>query len=250
MCSRIPPLLGDPNGSSSFAGHVWQILSRLQRIILVNKKILGSCCICSAFSRFCHVRLREGCLANRSKIIGCRPLPSVNWFTLGSIKSGIIFVRVRRNGRVKMRGSKSRPGGMVWSFLLSVVRLPRVGRRACHLHPFAFRCIPRERDVPCYIKVQPIDVCLSTGLGCAPFNTTSTTGAPLGQPSSTPPIPVAGLDSNGDFNNAASSNPIGFTVDPDDGCHDPRYLGRGGHHPSVDEQHWRRAGLASNGAVL
>lgn len=120
-----------------------------------------------------------------------------------------------------MRGSKSRPGGMVWSFLLSVVPCLASGAALATCIPSLSGVSPGNGDVPCYIKVQPIDVCLSTGLGCAPFNITSTTGAPLGSPSSTPPIPVAGVDSTGVFNNAASSNPIGLTVAPKTGLTNP-----------------------------
>jgi hypothetical protein len=123
-----------------------------------------------------------------------------------------------------MRGSKSRPGGMVWSFLLSVVPCLASGAALATCIPSLSGVSPGNGDVPCYIKVQPIDVCLSTGLGCAPFNITSTTGAPLGSPSSTPPIPVAGVDSNGNFNNATSSNPIGLTVVPKTGVTNPGTL--------------------------
>src|SRR5690348_2542036 len=37
-----------------------------------------------------------------------------------------------------------------------------------------------------YVAVQPIDVCSSTGTGCAPFNTTSRTGNPVAATSTTP----------------------------------------------------------------
>ena len=117
-----------------------------------------------------------------------------------------------------MRGSKSRPGGLAWLVLLSVVACLASGTALATCTP----TLPiTPGSVPCYIKVQPIDVCLSNGLGCAPFNTTSTTGAPLGNPSATPPIPAAGLDSSNNFNNAASSNPIGFTVVPTTGVTNP-----------------------------
>ena len=93
----IPPFFGDPNGSSAFAGHVWRMLSQLQRIILVNKKILRSCCICYVFGPLCHPRLRE--IASRTgQKYRLQPLPSVNWFTLGSIQSGIIFGASQREG--------------------------------------------------------------------------------------------------------------------------------------------------------
>jgi hypothetical protein len=120
-----------------------------------------------------------------------------------------------------MRGSKSGPGGMVWSFLLSVAACLASGTALATCTPSLSGISPGNGDVPCYIKVQPIDVCLSNGLGCAPFNTTSTTGAPLGNPSATPPVPAAGLDSNNNFNNATSLNPIGFTVVPTTGVTNP-----------------------------
>src|SRR5438270_4861536 len=37
-----------------------------------------------------------------------------------------------------------------------------------------------------YVAIQPIDVCSSTGTGCAPFNTTSRTGNPTAATSTTP----------------------------------------------------------------
>jgi hypothetical protein len=63
-----------------------------------------------------------------------------------------------------MMGSRSRPGGMVWSFLLSAV--------ACLIAGGAFAAVPITR----YVVVQPIDVCSTTGTGCAPYNETSTVG--------------------------------------------------------------------------
>ena len=117
-----------------------------------------------------------------------------------------------------MGRSKSRPGGLAWFVLLSVAACLASGTAVATCTP----TLPITPGlVPCYIKVQPIDICLSNGLGCAPFNTTSTTGAPLGNPSATPPIPAAGLDSSNNFNNAASSNPIGFTVAPTTGVTNP-----------------------------
>ena len=74
------------------------------------------------------------------------------------------------NGRVTMRCSKSHPGRMVWSFLLAVAAVCLASGAA------VATCNPSlpisAGDVPCYIVVQPIDVCLSNGAGCAPFNTT------------------------------------------------------------------------------
>jgi hypothetical protein len=69
--------------------------------------------------------------------------------------------------------------------------------------------------VPCYIVVQPIDVCNSLGI-CAPFNTTSTTGTPstagmlFQTPSPALPSPIPASIPN----NSTSANPIGFVVDP------------------------------------
>src|SRR3954470_10563392 len=37
-----------------------------------------------------------------------------------------------------------------------------------------------------YVAIQPIDVCSSTGTGCAPFNTTNRTGNPTAATSTTP----------------------------------------------------------------
>jgi hypothetical protein len=64
-----------------------------------------------------------------------------------------------------MMGSRSRPDGMVWSFLLSAV--------ACLIAGGAFAATPM---ITRYVVVQPIDVCSSTGTGCAPYNETSTVG--------------------------------------------------------------------------
>ena len=72
--------------------------------------------------------------------------------------------------------------------------------------------------VPCYIVVQPIDVCSTLGV-CAPFNTTSTTGNPttagmtFQTPSPALPLPIPASIPN----NPTSSNPIGFVVDPTTG---------------------------------
>src|SRR5208337_4290894 len=65
--------------------------------------------------------------------------------------------------------------------------------------------------------VQPIDVCATGGGSCAPFNTTSATGLPLGSGS----IPAAGYNTAGQFMNTTSPNPIGFVVDPTTGASPP-----------------------------
>ena len=78
-----------------------------------------------------------------------------------------------------MRGSKSRPGRTVWSFLLLATVCLVSGTALAVCTP----SVPLSTgDVPCYITVQPIDVCGTSGTStCAPFNTTSTTG--VGNPS-------------------------------------------------------------------
>jgi hypothetical protein len=126
-----------------------------------------------------------------------------------------------------MWGSKSRPGRTVWSFLLSMAVCLASGAAFATCTPSLSGLSPGSGDVPCYIKVQPIDVCLSNGTGCAPFNTTSTVGVPLGNPLTTPPTPAAGApySANSNFpsfptglpNNPTSPNPIGFVVNPSTG---------------------------------
>jgi hypothetical protein len=81
-------------------------------------------------------------------------------------------------------------------------------------------------SVPCYIKVQPIDVGTipsgSTNPVFAPFNTASQTGVPF-NPDGTPSAgaPYQSLSIGGTSimvpNNSMSSNPIGFVVDPASG---------------------------------
>ena len=116
-----------------------------------------------------------------------------------------------------MRRLKSRPGQMAWAFLLSAAVCLASGTAFAMCTPSLSGISPGDGDVPCYIKVQPIDVCLSNGLGCAPFNTTATNGIPstAGAPFSVQPnfpnFP------NGVPNNATSPNPIGFVVDPTTG---------------------------------
>ena len=116
-----------------------------------------------------------------------------------------------------MRGSKSRSGrdGVV----VSVVGRPPASRRAPRLPRAPPRCPITPGTVPCYIKVQPVDVCLSNGTGLCPVQHHIDDGRP--GTLQTPPKPAAGLDSNNNFNNAASSNPIGFIVDPTTGVTSP-----------------------------
>lgn len=110
-----------------------------------------------------------------------------------------------------MRGSKSRPGRTVWSFLLLATVCLVSGTALAVCTP----SVPLSTgDVLCYITVQPIDVCGTSGTStCAPFNTTSTTG--VGNPS------TAGYNAAGVFSNTTSPNPIGFVVDPLTGASPP-----------------------------
>lgn len=103
--------------------------------------------------------------------------------------------------------SKSGPGRRVWSFFLSVAAwlTPAVAAAQCIVSP-----LPAPGTVPCFITVQPIDVC-SSATSCSPFNTAFANGNPS----------TAGKDSAGNFNNGASSNPIGFVVDPTTGKQNP-----------------------------
>ena len=111
-----------------------------------------------------------------------------------------------------MADTRQHLGRVIWTFLLSAVVCLVSGAAALAT------CTVGEGAgaVPCYIVVQPIDVCNSLGI-CAPFNTTSTTGTPSTagmtfQPVSLPsPIP-ANIP-----NNSTSPNPIGFVVDPTTG---------------------------------
>jgi hypothetical protein len=100
--------------------------------------------------------------------------------------------------------SKSHPGRTVWSFLLAVAAVCLAsGAALATCNP----TLPISAGaVPCYIVVQPIDVCLSNGQGCAPFNTTP----------GTPNPGTAGMPTN-----ETSPNPIGFTVNPTTGVSPP-----------------------------
>ena len=120
-----------------------------------------------------------------------------------------------------MKGSKARLDRMVWSWLLAAAACLASGAAMARC-PAASSIAPGDGDVPCYMKVQPIDVCLIGGT-CAPFNTTSQIGLPTGAPATgtTPAIPAAGYYFNAMgtqvFDNAMSPNPIGFTVNPSSG---------------------------------
>jgi hypothetical protein len=108
-----------------------------------------------------------------------------------------------------MRGSMSRPEQMVWSCLLAAAACLASGTALAQCTP----TLPLSAGnlVPCYITVQPIDVCATAGGSCAPFNTTSATGNPA----------TAGYSTSGVFNNTTSPNPIGFVVDPATGASPP-----------------------------
>jgi hypothetical protein len=120
---------------------------------------------------------------------------------------------------------KRRSGRIVWCLLSAAVACLAAGNvmAAC------VQTLPISPGaVPCYIKVQPIDVCLSDGTNCGAFNTTSSVGSPF-NPDGTPSagVPYQTL-SNSNFptgtmipNNPASPNPIGFTVDPTTGTPNP-----------------------------
>lgn len=115
-------------------------------------------------------------------------------------------------GKLAMGDMKGRPGRMVRFFLLSAAAcLPSLSALAqCIPNP-----LPSPGQVPCYIVVQPIDVCGTNGGSCAPFNTTSTNG--VGNPSTA----GAPFNSTGEPVNETSLNPIGFTVDPATGMSPP-----------------------------
>jgi hypothetical protein len=105
-----------------------------------------------------------------------------------------------------MGDMKRRPGRMVWSFLLAVAACLASGAALATCTPSLSGIPYGIGDVPCYIVVQPIDVCLSNGAGCAPFNTTPGTPNPS----------TAGMPTN-----ETSQNPIGFTVNPTTGASPP-----------------------------
>ena len=133
---------------------------------------------------------------------------------------------------------------VVWSFLLVAAACLAPGTA------LATGCdptLPSEGSVgvPCYVKVQPIDVCPGTDLTqCAPFNnagpqqglpnggtftppggtpvTLLAAGAPL-QPPPPPPGTTGFVPPDSTFpaqipNNSLSLNPIGFVVDPSTGA--------------------------------
>jgi hypothetical protein len=139
----------------------------------------------------------------------------------------------------------------IWRFLLVAT--------ACLASGTAFAtCNPAGApgNVPCYIRVQPIDVAnVQTGLGGAtvvysPFNTTPSTvdptsaGLAFQAPTTSPPSPIPSPPptpaptanplasiSAGIPNNSASLNPIGFVVEPNTGLSP----GQPGYPPMVND---------------
>ncbi len=112
-----------------------------------------------------------------------------------------------------MGDMKRRPGRMVRSFLLSTSACLVSGSALAQCIP---NPLPSPGQVPCYIVVQPIDVCGTSGTStCAPFNATSANG--VGNPGTA----GAPFNSAGEPANEASLNPIGFTVDPATGVSPP-----------------------------
>jgi hypothetical protein len=133
-----------------------------------------------------------------------------------------------------MGDMKQRPGRMVKSFvlpaLLSAAAWLASGTALAQcIFSGTLPAYPASNVVPCYITVQPIDVCGTTGGSCAPFNSTSTNG--VGNPSTAgmpfqpnlfpPPSPVPPNWPTTIPNNPTSLNPIGFTVDPATGTANP-----------------------------
>jgi hypothetical protein len=103
-----------------------------------------------------------------------------------------------------MKGSKARLERMVWCFLLSAaVACLASGAALATCHPSLSGITPGDGDIPCFVEVQPIDVCPSSA-GCAPFNTLGSGPSGAGMPT-----------------NETSPNPIGFTVDPNTGVGPP-----------------------------
>src|SRR5215472_17525632 len=108
-----------------------------------------------------------------------------------------------------MRGSKSLPGRMVWSVFLSVAACVASGTALAQCTPPL--PLSTTNPIPCFIMVQPIDVCAPDGSSCSPFNTTSTTG--VGNP-------TTACDPTGS-NPLNCGNPIGFVVNPTTGAANP-----------------------------
>jgi hypothetical protein len=205
----------------------------MQRIVLVNKQFFADpiafVAFSSDFDTFGYARSspRAGEKYRWETSVKCELAHT------RSIKSGIFFMHLCA-GRPKMGDMKPWLSWMIRCLLLAVALCFASGTAFATCTPSLSGVSPGNGDVPCYVKVQPIDVCKSTssvsgGAGCGPFNTTSSTFAFWnGNPSANPPIPAAGAPyslpnsnfpqfTNGLPNNPTSSNPIGFTVDPKSG---------------------------------
>jgi hypothetical protein len=101
---------------------------------------------------------------------------------------------------------KRRPGRIVWFFLLSAA--------ACLASSAAQAACPvldTLTGASCYILVQPIDVCSSTGQFCAPFNTNSSIGSPTTQ-SQTGTNRIGFFDPSGKDVTRALLNQIGIDL--------------------------------------
>ena len=123
-----------------------------------------------------------------------------------------------------MGDMKQRPGRMVKSLMLSALLsaaawLGSGTALAQCIFSGTLPAYPASNVVPCYITVQPIDVCGTTGGSCAPFNATSTNG--VGNPSTAGYAPGHPLTPQEEPVNENSLNPIGFTVDPATGASPP-----------------------------
>jgi hypothetical protein len=105
-----------------------------------------------------------------------------------------------------MRDVKGRQGRMVWFFLLlgAACLASGAARAACPVSGTV-------SSTSCYILVQAIDVCSSSGTNCAPFNTISSTGNPATQ-SQTGNNPIGFFDPNGKDVTRALLNQMGIDL--------------------------------------
>jgi hypothetical protein len=128
-----------------------------------------------------------------------------------------------------MGDMKRCPRRTVWSFLLASAACLAAGSALAQcISSSTLPRYPTPGEVPCFITVQPIDVCGTSGTStCAPFNSTSTTG--VGTPS-TAGMPFSSPTTNfpnGLPVNETSPNPIGFVVNPATGVANPGSSGGG-----------------------
>ena len=128
-----------------------------------------------------------------------------------------------------MSDMKRCPRRTVWSFLLASAACLAAGSALAQcISSSTLPRYPTPGEVPCFITVQPIDVCGTSGTStCAPFNSTSTTG--VGTPS-TAGMPFSSPTTNfpnGLPVNETSPNPIGFVVNPATGVANPGSSGGG-----------------------